>query len=97
MVLGDGRLGNLCGQVLARTCEEVLVVGKHPEKLALLKSLGLTTCLLSDLAMEPADIVVDCTGSDTGLPTALKLVRARGTIVLKTTVAGTQTMPGRRS
>ena len=39
-----------------------------------------------------ADIVVDCTGSDTGLPTALKLVRPRGTIVLKTTVAGTQTL-----
>jgi threonine dehydrogenase-like Zn-dependent dehydrogenase len=94
VVLGDGRLGNLCAQVLARTCEEVLVVGKHPGKLAVLKSLGLTTCLLSELAMEPqADIVVDCTGSDTGLPTALKLVRARGTIVLKTTVAGTQTMP----
>jgi threonine dehydrogenase-like Zn-dependent dehydrogenase len=93
VVLGDGRLGNLCAQVLARICEEVLVVGKHPEKLALLKTLGLTTCLLSELAMEPqADIVVDCTGSDTGLPTALKLVRARGTIVLKTTVAGTQTM-----
>jgi threonine dehydrogenase-like Zn-dependent dehydrogenase len=93
VVLGDGRLGNLCAQVLARICEEVLVVGKHPEKLTLLKSLGLTTCLLSELALEPqADIVVDCTGSDTGLPTALKLVRARGTIVLKTTVAGTQTM-----
>ena len=39
-----------------------------------------------------ADIVVDCTGSETGLPTALKLVRPRGTIVLKTTVAGTQTL-----
>ena len=37
-----------------------------------------------------ADIVVDCTGSATGLPTALRLVRPRGTIVLKTTVAGSQ-------
>jgi len=37
-----------------------------------------------------ADLVVDCTGSATGLPTALKLVRPRGTIVLKTTVAGSQ-------
>ena len=38
------------------------------------------------------DIVVDCTGSPTGLPTALRRVRPRGTIVLKTTVAGDQTM-----
>ena len=44
--------------------------------------------------MEPtADIVVDCTGSETGLPTALKIVRPRGTIVMKTTVAGSQSMP----
>jgi threonine dehydrogenase-like Zn-dependent dehydrogenase len=39
-----------------------------------------------------ADVVVECTGSDTGLPTALGYVRPRGTIVLKTTVAGTQTL-----
>ena len=36
---------------------------------------------------------MDCTGSDTGLPAALALVRPRGTVVLKTTVAGTQQMP----
>ena len=36
------------------------------------------------------DIVVDCTGSESGLPTSLRLVRPRGTIVLKTTVAGEQ-------
>jgi len=36
--------------------------------------------------------VVDCTGSESGLPTAMKLVRPRGTIVLKTTVAGQQTL-----
>ena len=94
VVLGDGRLGNLCAQVLAGLSNHVLVVGKHKEKLALLESLGLATCLLSTLTMERmADIVVDCTGSETGLPTALKLVRPRGTIVLKTTVAGTQTLP----
>ena len=93
VVLGDGRLGNLCAQVLAGISQHVLVVGKHPEKLAILESLGLATCLLSDLPAEQiADIVVDCTGSDTGLPTALRIVRARGTVVLKTTVAGTQTL-----
>lgn len=93
-VLGDGRLGNLCAQVLAGVCPRVLVVGKHPEKLALLQALGIATTLLADLPMERTmDVVVDCTGSETGLPTALKLVRPRGTIVLKTTVAGTQQLP----
>jgi threonine dehydrogenase-like Zn-dependent dehydrogenase len=93
IVLGDGRLGSLCGQVLARLSNHVTVVGKHPQKLTLLKTLGLDTALVSDpIGERSADIVVDCTGSETGLPTALKLVRPRGTIVLKTTVAGTQTL-----
>jgi threonine dehydrogenase-like Zn-dependent dehydrogenase len=93
VVLGDGRLGNLCAQVLARAANRVLVVGKHEEKLALLRSMGIQVATLSDpLDERAADIVVDCTGSETGLPTALRLVRPRGTIVLKTTVAGVQTL-----
>ena len=94
VVLGDGRLGNLCAQVLASIADDVLVVGKHREKLGLLETMGLKTALLSDdLPKRAADIVVECTGSESGLPAALELVRPRGTIVLKTTVAGTQTLP----
>ena len=93
VVLGDGRLGNLCAQVLARVSRHVLVVGKHQSKLKLVADQNIATVLLPDVGPDrSADIVVDCTGSDTGLPTALALVRPRGTIVLKTTVAGTQTL-----
>jgi threonine dehydrogenase-like Zn-dependent dehydrogenase len=93
VVLGDGRFGNLCAQVLAGLTSHVLVVGKHPSKLAVLQSFGIRTALLSEVEKEPmADLVVDCTGSETGLPTALRMVRPRGTIVLKTTIAGTQTL-----
>jgi threonine dehydrogenase-like Zn-dependent dehydrogenase len=95
VVLGDGRLGNLCAQVLAGICDRVLVIGKHPEKLALLQSLGIATA--SQLPKDrTADIVVDCTGSETGLPAAIEIVRPRGTVVLKTTVAGSQLMPWAR-
>lgn len=91
IVLGDGRLGNLCAQVLAGLSDRVLVVGKHEAKLALLRARGIETAILADVTNSRiADIVVDCTGSATGLPTALRLVRPRGTIVLKTTVAGSQ-------
>ena len=91
IVLGDGRLGNLCAQVLAGVSDRVLVVGKHPSKLALLAAKGIDTALLADVTdSRKADIVVDCTGSPTGLPAAMRLVRPRGTIVLKTTVAGSQ-------
>lgn len=88
IVLGDGRLGNLCAQVLRRQVQEVLVVGKHREKLDRLAALGIGTTLLNEAAgNRSADLVVDCTGSETGLQTALQLVRPRGTIVLKTTTA----------
>jgi threonine dehydrogenase-like Zn-dependent dehydrogenase len=93
VVLGDGRLGNLCAQVLARHSDDVTVVGKHERKLALLRDLGIKTQVLGDLERDKrADIVVDCTGSETGVTTALDVVRPRGTIVLKTTVAGRQTL-----
>ena len=93
VVLGDGRLGNLCAQVLSGITDRLLVVGKHAEKLALLESLGIETAMLDTVERDRgADVVVDVTGSETGLPTALTLVRPRGTVVLKTTVAGTQTM-----
>ena len=93
IVLGDGRLGNLCAQVLASLSDHVLVIGKHADKLAVLEAFGIDTCLLTDRPSDrAADIVVDCTGSESGLPTALELVRPRGTIVLKTTIAGTQTL-----
>lgn len=88
IVLGDGRLGNLCAQVLHRECRELLVIGKHAEKLARLQSLGIATSLLSEAPRaRTADLVVDCTGSESGLSTALALVRPRGTVVLKTTTA----------
>ena len=55
----------------------------------LLSDLGIETVRLTDA--EPkhdADVVVDCTGSATGLPTALTFVKPWGTVILKTTVAG---------
>lgn len=91
IVLGDGRLGNLCAQVLGDVGCRLLVVGKHRPKLDLLEALGIETALLDEVVRErAADVVVDCTGSSSGWETAGQLVRPRGTIVLKTTVAGLQ-------
>ena len=88
VVLGDGRLGNLCAQVLHQSGCRVTVVGKHPHKLALLQRLNISTRLLAQADdCRGAELVVDCTGSPSGLETALRLVRPRGTVVLKTTVA----------
>ena len=95
VVLGDGRLGNLCAQVLADFGCNILVVGKHDRKLNVLREINseIKTTLLEDATpSRDADVVVECTGSSTGLPTALQHVKPWGTVVLKTTVAGEQTL-----
>ena len=90
VVVGDGRLGNLCAQVLSKRVGSVRVVGKHAEKLRMFGGMDLETMLLPEVpANLAADIVADCTGSSSGLATALSLVRPRGTVVMKTTVAAT--------
>ncbi len=73
----------------------VTVVGKHDGEAGAAqgdRGIDRRRYCRSCRAQRDADIVVDCTGSPTGLPTALSLVRPRGTIVLKTTVAGEQTL-----
>lgn len=87
-VLGDGRLGLLCAQVLSQLNATVRCVGKHPEKLALCEKWGVKHRLLKDVGLRAdQDIVIDCTGSADGLETALRMARPRGKVVLKTTVA----------
>ncbi|MGH7769750.1 MAG: MDR/zinc-dependent alcohol dehydrogenase-like family protein [Candidatus Binatia bacterium] len=87
LVFGDGKLGLLCAQVVALTGARVALVGRHPEKLAMVKKLGVRTVLLSDWRPQRADVVIDATGSTSGLEMALGAVLPRGTLVLKSTVA----------
>jgi threonine dehydrogenase-like Zn-dependent dehydrogenase len=87
-VLGDGRLGLLCAQVMSQLNATVRCVGKHVDKLQLCEKWGVKHRLLDDVGLRAdQDIVVDCTGSPSGLVTAMGMVRPRGTIVMKTTVA----------
>jgi threonine dehydrogenase-like Zn-dependent dehydrogenase len=98
IVLGDGKMGQLAAQVLALNGCEVTMVGKHEEKLALAERRGIQTRLLQDVvgqSIAPAsrvDLVVECTGSAQGLELAMRLVRPRGCIILKSTVADQTTL-----
>ncbi|HXK30646.1 MAG TPA: alcohol dehydrogenase catalytic domain-containing protein [Candidatus Binatia bacterium] len=88
LVLGDGKLGNLCAQVLRLTGANVTALGKHEDKLKLIKRAGVRTILLNDWKPRLFDAVVEATGSASGLELALGAVRPRGTLVLKSTIAG---------
>jgi threonine dehydrogenase-like Zn-dependent dehydrogenase len=88
LVMGDGKLGLLCAQVLKLTGARVTVLGKHREKLALVKKTGVRTLLLDDWKARLFDVVVEATGSESGLKLAMSAVCPRGTLVLKSTIAG---------
>ena len=89
-VLGTGRLGLLVAQVLASRKCKLQAVGRNPRTLDVLDRKGIRTMLLSDLRQfGDQDLVIDCTGSPDGLATAIKLVRPRGTILMKTTCKDT--------
>ncbi|HMO26550.1 MAG TPA: alcohol dehydrogenase catalytic domain-containing protein, partial [Tepidisphaeraceae bacterium] len=92
-VLGDGRLGLLCAQVLRNAGCPVRVIGKHADKLALCERWQIRHRPLDQIVpRHDQDVVVDCTGSPAGFEMAMQMVRPRGTIVLKSTVAtGKQT------
>lgn len=91
-LIGDGKLGLLCAQVLHLTGCNLSVVGRHKEKLAILRDRGIATIADYDLIRDQFDIVVDCTGNLAGFELARKLTRPRGTLVLKSTFHGGQEM-----
>jgi threonine dehydrogenase-like Zn-dependent dehydrogenase len=84
-IVGDGKLAQLIAQVISLTACELTIIGKHSEKLQLLSSKG-KTVLLSDASFDNYfDVVIDCTGNEQGLIYAQKIVKAMGTIILKST------------
>ena len=89
LVVGDGRLGLLCAWALQRLGAEVTVAGRHPERQRLLPD-GVELVQGLCEPQGPAgsrsfDVVVEASGSPGVLPKALSQLRARGTLVLKTT------------
>ena len=88
-VVGDGRMGLLVAQVLRTATPQVTVLGRHEQKLAVARALGLEARLSTvDIGGDRFDVVVDVTGRPEGLKRALEIVRPRGTVVMKSTFHG---------
>jgi threonine dehydrogenase-like Zn-dependent dehydrogenase len=93
-VLGDGKLAQLIARVLRSALPRVALYGKHPEKLALARSAKIETKRVrgdaSDLKRlkEKFALIVEATGSPTGLALAQEMTEPRGTLVLKSTFHG---------
>ena len=88
LILGDGKLGLLVSLVLNQTGVDVMLAGKHEDKLCKVKTQGVKTILLNDLEISKQyDVVIEATGSAGGFELALSLLKPRGILVLKSTVA----------
>ena len=86
-VLGDGKLGLLIAQVLKAERLDVHLYGRHKDKLRIADRAGVQTALERKTLPQAAyDWVVDATGSPEGLRHAVRMVRPRGTVFMKSTV-----------
>jgi alcohol dehydrogenase len=95
-VLGDGKLAQLVAMVLTSAGVPIVMFGKHSEKLAVARRNGIKTSIVQSNARDLSTratsgkfpLVVEATGSPTGLALGITLTEPRGTLVLKSTFHG---------
>jgi alcohol dehydrogenase len=93
-VLGDGKLAQLIARVLRTKLSRVMMYGKHSEKLLLARPASIETRKIhgSDRdhtkLRDSCSLVIDATGSPSGLRLAQEMTEPRGTLVLKSTFHG---------
>jgi threonine dehydrogenase-like Zn-dependent dehydrogenase len=91
LVVGDGRLGLLCAQVLELEGLRVTVAGRHPERAGILPQgvRHVTGLFEGDAGALPDcrgfDLAVEASGDPAVLQALFSRLRPQGTIVLKTT------------
>jgi threonine dehydrogenase-like Zn-dependent dehydrogenase len=89
-VIGDGKLGLLCAQVIALTGAAVLLIGKHSSKLRIAERRGIEIATPKTAAKrrQQFDVVVEASGAASGFGLALDLLHPMGQLVLKSTFHG---------
>lgn len=89
LLIGAGRLGQLIARVLRLTGADFGVVVRHERAAQRLALLGIPTFAAEAITAHGWDVVIEATGNPEGLALAQKALRPRGTLVLKSTYAGT--------
>lgn len=92
VVIGDGKLGLLCAQILGLSGCAVTLLGHHSDNATWLTTMGITFISHPSDIPRGVDIIVEATGRPEGLATAIQFIRPRGTIVLKSTYHGNMSL-----
>jgi threonine dehydrogenase-like Zn-dependent dehydrogenase len=93
-VLGDGKLAQLISRVLRTRLPRVVMYGKHRGKLRLARVAKIDTQVVHgderdhSKLRDSYSLVVEATGSPTGLRLAQEMTEPRGTLILKSTFHG---------
>jgi threonine dehydrogenase-like Zn-dependent dehydrogenase len=87
-IIGDGKLGLLCAQVVSTTGAPATLIGKHQSKLQIAARRGIETMSVDQARsrVRAFDVVVEASGSAKGFEFALDLLCPGGVLVLKSTV-----------
>lgn len=86
-VLGPGKLGLLIAKTLSLAGHQVIVIGRSARSLLLPAQWQLPTALITELCDNRFQYVVDASGQAEGFRQALRIIRPRGTLLLKSTVS----------
>ena len=84
-IIGPGRLGLLIAKVLADAGRKVTVLGRTETSLALPRQWQLNSTVIDAVDDNSFDGVVDASGQAEGFRQALRIIRPRGTLILKST------------
>ena len=93
-VLGDGKLGQLCARVLKTVVPRVVLYGKYDNKLKIARRAGIEVRKVRrdsrdfSRVRESFPLVVEATGSPSGLGLGQQMTEPRGTLILKSTFHG---------
>jgi len=89
-VIGDGKLGLLCAQVIDTTGAKVTLIGKHENKLRIAARRGIEAITMNEALKRTSqfDVAVEASGSASGFALAQQLLHPRGILVLKSTFHG---------
>jgi threonine dehydrogenase-like Zn-dependent dehydrogenase len=88
LVIGDGKLGLLICRVLQIHGCDLLCIGKHDNKMALLQNWGIKAVPPQDYWPDRRDYVIEASGSPSGFGLAVQALKPRGTLILKSTYHG---------
>lgn len=85
-VVGDGKLAQLISQVIALSNKTITCFGKHQRKLEIISRLGIETTIGKlEENQHRFDLMIEATGRESGFRDAIRIVKPRGKIILKST------------